>query len=165
MNIGKLFKNIPSKFKSHKFSSLSFNSKICKNGDIFFSIKGNKKNGNQFIDEAIKKGARTIVSDLKLKGIKDDVLYIKTKNSRKLLSEVSSKFYEKKPENLIAVTGTNGKSSIVNFYFQILNINKVKVASIGTLGINYPNGNKKIINTTLDPINLNKTLEELKKKI
>ena len=164
MNIGKLFKNIPSKFNNHKFSSLSFNSKICKNGDIFFSIKGNKKNGNQFIDEAIKKGARTIVSDLKLKGIKDDILYIKTKNSRKLLSEVSSKFYEKKPENLIAVTGTNGKSSIVNFYFQILNINKVKAASIGTLGINYPNGNKKIINTTLDPINLNKILEELKKK-
>ena len=164
MNIGKLFKNIPSEFNNHKFSSLSFNSKICKNGDIFFSIKGNKKNGNQFIAEAIKKGARTIVSDLKLQGIKDDILYIKTKNSRKLLSEVSSKFYEKKPENLTAVTGTNGKSSIVNFYFQILNINKVKAASIGTLGINYPYGNKKIINTTLDPINLNKTLEELKKK-
>jgi murE/murF fusion protein len=164
MNIGKLFKNIPLEFKNHKVSSLSFNSKICKNGDIFFSIKGNNKNGNQFIAEAIKKGARTIVSDLKLQGIKDDILYIKTKNSRKLLSEVSSKFYEKKPENLIAVTGTNGKSSIVNFYFQILNINKVKAASIGTLGINYPYGNKKIINTTLDPINLNKTLEELKKK-
>ena len=164
MNIGKLFKNIPSEFNNHKFSSLSFNSKICKNGDIFFSIKGNKKNGNQFIAEAIKKGARTIVSDLKFQGIKDDILYIKTKNSRKLLSEVSSKFYEKKPENLIAVTGTNGKSSIVNFYFQILNINKVKAASIGTLGINYPYVNKKIINTTLDPINLNKTLEELKKK-
>ena len=164
MNIGKLFKNLPSEFNNHKFSSLSFNSKICKNGDIFFSIKGNKKNGNQFIAEAIKKGARTIVSDLKFQGIKDDILYIKTKNSRKLLSEVSSKFYEKKPENLIAVTGTNGKSSIVNFYFQILNINKVKAASIGTLGINYPYGNKKIINTTLDPINLNKTLEELKKK-
>ena len=118
MNIGKLFKNIPSKFKSYKFSNLRFNSKICKNGDIFFSIKGNKKNGNQFIAEAIKKAPRTIVSDLKLKGIKDDILYIKTKNSRKLLSEVSSKFYEKKPENLIAVTGTNGKSSIVNFIFK-----------------------------------------------
>ena len=42
MNIGKLFKNIPLEFKNHKVSSLSFNSKICKNGDIFFSIKGNK---------------------------------------------------------------------------------------------------------------------------
>ena len=84
--------------------------------------------------------------------------------SEKLLSEVSSKFYNKKPENLIAVTGTNGKSSIVNFYFQILNINKAKVASIGTLGINFPYGNKKINNTTLDTLTLNKTLEVLKKK-
>ena len=50
---------------------------------FFFSIKGNKKNGNQFIAEAIKKGAKTVVSDLKFQGIKDHILYIKTKNSRK----------------------------------------------------------------------------------
>ena len=51
-------------------------------------------------------------------------LYIKSNNPRKLLSEVASKFYQNKPKNLLAVTGTNGKSSIADFYFQILNLNK-----------------------------------------
>ena len=46
--------------------------------------------------------------------------YIFKKNIRKLLAEISFKIYKKKPKNLIAVTGTNGKSSIVNFYYQIL---------------------------------------------
>ena len=54
MNIGKLFKNLPSEFNNHKFSSLSFNSKICKNGDIFFSIKG-KKIGNPRLNKGGKR--------------------------------------------------------------------------------------------------------------
>ena len=84
MNIGKLFINIPAKFKHHQFSNINFNSKFCKNGDIFFSIKGNKKNGNKFIVDAIKRGAKTIVSDLKFRGIKGGILYIHKKNVRKI---------------------------------------------------------------------------------
>ena len=48
------------------------------------------------------------------------------------MAEVSNNLYSKKPENIIAVTGTNGKTSITNFYYQILSLNK-KVAAIGTL--------------------------------
>ena len=164
MHIGNLFNNIPNQFINHKFRNLCFNSKNCKQGDIFFSIKGTKKNGNQFILEAIKNGARTIISDRNYQGIKGNILYLKNKNIRKLLSNASSKFYSKKPKNIIGVTGTNGKSSIANFYFQILSQNKIKVASIGTLGIRTISSNKKIENTTLDPINLHKNLQMLKEK-
>ena len=51
------------------------------------------------------------------------------------LAKVSFKVFRKKPKNLIAVTGTNGKSSIADFYYQILRLNNKKVASIGTLGV------------------------------
>ena len=163
MLAGSFFKNINPKYKSHFFSGLSFNSSNVKKNNIFFSIKGTKINGNQFIKDAIKKGAKTIVSNLNFKGLKNKVLYIKTNNPRKLLSEVASKVYKNKPKNLIAVTGTNGKSSIADFYYQILNLNKKKVASIGTLGIKTYLKNLEIKNTTLDPISLNDQLQKIKK--
>ncbi len=162
MLLGKYFKNINSKYKNHYFSGVSFNSLTCKKNNIFFAIKGNSKDGNEFIKDAIKKGSKIIVSERKLHGIKNDILYIYTKNVRKLLAEISFKIFKKKPKNLIAVTGTNGKTSIANFYFQILNLNKKKVASIGTLGIQTNFNKLKVLNTTLDPISLGSNLTRLK---
>ena len=164
MKIGKILKKIDKKFKSQKFSEINFNSKKCRNGDVFFAIKGTKKNGNKFISEAINKGAKTIISDLKYEGYKNDVLFLNSNNPRQLLSEFACKNYKKKPKNLIAITGTNGKSSIANFFFQILKLNKKQVASIGTLGIHSSKLNLKTSNTTLDPITLNKNLQFLSKK-
>ena len=163
MLVGKFFRNINQKDRNHYFFGLSFNSSSVKKNNIFFAIKGTNINGNKYIKEAIKKGAKTIVSNLNFQGTKDKVLYIKTNNSRKLLSEIASKFYKNKPKNLVAVTGTNGKSSIADFYFQILKLNNKKVASIGTLGIKTHFNNLKINNTTLDPISLNKHLQKIKK--
>ena len=163
MLVGKFIKNVNSKFKGHFFSGLSFNSLNLKKNNIFFAIKGTKINGNKFIKDAIKKGARTIVSNLNFKGLKNRVLYIKSNNPRKLLSEVASKFYQNKPKNLIAVTGTNGKSSIADFYFQILNLNNKKVASIGTLGVKIDLKKSEIKNTTMDPISLNYYLQKIKR--
>ena len=164
MLVGKYFKNIDKKNYNHYFSGLSFNSKNVKKKNIFFAIRGNKINANKFIKEAIKKGATVIVSNLNFKGIKNKVLYIKTKNSRKLLSDVACKYYKNKPKNLIAVTGTNGKSSVADFYYQILSLNKKKVASIGTLGIKINKNKIKINNTTLDSILINKYLQKIKKQ-
>ena len=45
------------------------------------------------------------------------------------------KILYKKPKNIIAVTGTNGKSSVADFFHQILTLNNLPVATIGTLGV------------------------------
>ena len=164
MLIGKIIKKINSKYKKHYFSGLSFNSLTCKKDNIFFAIKGNKIDANKFIDNAIRNGAKTIVSDQKFQGKKNKILYIKSKNVRKLLSKITYSLCKNKPKNLIAITGTNGKSSIADFYFQILKLNKKKVASIGTLGIQTSSYKKQISNTTLDPITLGNCLEKLKKE-
>ena len=162
MLIGNYFKNINSKFKNHKFSGLSFNSAKCKKNYIFFAVKGNNNDGNRYIFHAIKNGAKTIISNNNFEGKKNDVLFIKSSNVRKLIAEIANKVYKKKPKNLIAVTGTNGKSSIANFYLQILKLNKKKVASIGTLGIQTNSNKKNLENTTIDPIELSKYLLKLK---
>ena len=164
MLIGKYFKKIDTKYKNHFFSGLSFNSLTCKKNNIFFAIKGNVIDGHNFIKSAIKKGAKTIISNHSFEGLKDGILYIRSSNTRKILSEISYDVCKHKPKNLIAVTGTNGKSSIANFYFQILKLNKKKVASIGTLGIQTISKKTLVTNTTLDPIQLGKQLCRLKRE-
>ena len=91
-------------------------------------------------------------------------MFIHTKNIRKLLAEIAFKIINQRPKNLIAVTGTNGKSSVADFYYQILKLNKKKVASIGTLGVKSNNFNLNLQNTTIDPIQLSQILNKLKKK-
>ena len=164
MFIGKYFKKIQPKFKKHYFSGINFNSKLCKNNNIFFAIKGNQVDGNKFIKHAIKNGAKTIVYNKKFQGFKNGILYLSCKNIRKKLSEISYKIIDTKINNLIAVTGTNGKSSICNFYFQILNLNKKKVASIGTLGIKTQFSNKSLPNTTMDSLKLSHYINNISKK-
>ncbi len=163
MLLGKLFKNINQKYKSIKFNNIRFNSKDCKSNDIFFALDGYKTNGNDYINDAIKKGARIIVSNLKNEGFnKKKILFIKSKDPRKSLSEAASRFYNKKPKNIIAVTGTNGKTSITNFYYQILSLNNKNVASVGTLGILSKNLNLKTSNTTIDSLNIHRILNKFK---
>jgi MurE/MurF fusion protein len=164
MIIGNFFKQIKLEYKNRYFSGLCFNSTKCKKDNIFFAIKGTKIDGNKFINHAIQKGANTIISNQKFEGIKNNILFIRSVNVRKLLSETAYGICKNKPKNLIAVTGTNGKSSVADFYFQILKLNKKRVASIGTLGIKTQNYLKKVSNTTIDPITLSIVLKELGKE-
>ena len=154
--------NVNKKFRNFFFSGISFDSSKVKKNNIFFAIKGIKFDGNNFIPKAIKKGSKVIISEKKIKEFKNGILFIHTKNIRKLLAEVSYKIYKNKPKNLIAVTGTNGKSSIANFYYQILKLNKKRVASIGTLGVKSNILNLNLLNTTIDPIQLGQILTKLK---
>ena len=83
----------------------------------------------------LKKGQILLFRNKNLKEKKNDILFIKSSNVRKCLSEIAYAIYKNRPKNIIALTGTNGKSSVADFYFQIMKLNKKKVASIGTLGI------------------------------
>jgi len=135
-------------------------SRKVKPGYIFVAIKGEVNRGEDFIDEAIKKGASVVVtsadSDLKL-----DIPVIKDKNPRRYLSYISSIFFNNSPETVCAITGTNGKTSTTNFLQQIWNLMGLRSSSIGTLGII---GNEEIQDTNIttpDPVLLHKTLEKL----
>ena len=156
--------NINKKFKNLNFSGLAFNSKEVKKNYIFIAIKGNKFDGNNYINDAIKNGAKIIISSKFKDQIKNNIIYLKQNNPRQILSHLSSKIFNKLPENLIAVTGTNGKTSIANFYYQILKENKKKVASLGTLGISGKSNIENTSNTTFDPIKIGKNLINLEKK-
>ena len=100
MLLKKLIKNLPQEKKNIRIKGIADNSKKVKKGFIFFAIKGSKINGEKFINEAIRKGAVSIVCAKNCKYKNNDIPIIKISNIRNYLSEVSSFFYKLKPEVL-----------------------------------------------------------------
>ena len=166
MLLKNLIKDISKEKKNITISGISIDSRKIKKNCIFFALKGNKFNGEKFIKNAINKGASVIICSkkCKIKISNQKILIIKTNKIRDLLSIVASKFYYQKPNNIIAVTGTNGKTSVADIFRQILSLNKIPAASIGTLGVKYNNKTIKTDLTSPDIISLHKYLNNLKKK-
>ena len=160
MLLKKLIKNCPISLSNIEVKGLSSDTRKLKKGDLFFALKGSQNNGEKFINHALKKGACAIISEKKVKG---NSKIIKTNNIRDLLGKICSKFYKLKPKNIIAVTGTNGKSSVADFFHQILTLNSISVATIGTLGIKTKKFKKNNL-TSPDIISLHKELNHLKEK-
>ena len=86
MFLGDYFQNIQSTYKKFFFSGISFDSTQIKKNNIFFAIKGNKIDGNDFISSAISNGAKIIVTEKKIIGLKNGILFIHSNNIRKLLA-------------------------------------------------------------------------------
>ncbi len=160
MLLKKLIKNCPKILSNIKVRGLSSDTRKIKKGFLFFALQGYKNNGENFIHQALKRGACAAISSKELRG---NPKVIKVKNVRDILGKVCSKFYVNKPKNIIAVTGTNGKSSVADFFHQILSHNNISSATIGTLGIKTKK-TKKIDLTSPDTISMHKELENLKKK-
>jgi len=164
MLLGNLLKLKNYRYNKIPVNGISFDSRKVKKNYIFFAIEGSKKSGTRYVNEAILKGASAIVVSKKFKYKNFKKPTILVKDVRKSLSMACSNYYNRKPQNIIAVTGTNGKSSVADFYYQILSLNKMAVASIGTLGIISKNYKRKTNLTSMDPLSLHKNLEILKRK-
>jgi UDP-N-acetylmuramoyl-L-alanyl-D-glutamate--2,6-diaminopimelate ligase len=122
-------------------TSISFNSKQVKNKGIFVAIKGFSVDGNSYIAEAIQKGASLIVSDVLPNKNYDDVGFLMVDNSRVALSSLSQKLYDfpDKKLKIIAVTGTDGKTSTAFMTYQLLLKNNYSVGLISTTNIDTDN--------------------------
>ena len=92
------FSSVEKKYQNFFFSDISFDSSKIKKNFIFFAIKGNKYDGNDFINDAIKKGAKIIIPEKKFAGIKNNILFIKSKNIRKLLAETAFRISDYRPK-------------------------------------------------------------------
>ena len=78
MLLNKVIKNINQKFRNIKFKNIRFNSRECKQNDIFFAIKGSNLDGKKYIDDAINNGAKIIISNNRLEGFnkKKNFIYL-----------------------------------------------------------------------------------------
>jgi UDP-N-acetylmuramoyl-L-alanyl-D-glutamate--2,6-diaminopimelate ligase len=145
-------------------------SRKIKKGDLFVAINGRKDKGKHYIDEAIQKGAICIITEDKVTDLLNPTIaYATVPNTKTFLSHACSRFYGNPSEKLhvIAVTGTNGKTTVSHLIGQLLYSQGIQVAVIGTLGL-FINGKK--INeihshlTTWSAIELHQTLAYCVKK-
>ncbi len=150
-----------------QLSGISFDSRTISHNNIYFAINGEKFNGEDFIDEAIEKGATQIVVATSSNIIqKEGVRYHFVENPRKELAILAAKFYMKQPANIVGVTGTSGKTSTVGFYRQMVEHVGMKAASIGTLGVisNEFEFDSLESMTSPDPVKLHSILKDLWKE-
>ena len=164
MLLKKIIKKLPINIQKINIKGMSLDSRQIKKNYLFFASKGKNSNGEDYILSAIKKGAGAIVCDINCKIKSKKIPIIKVKNIKETLTNACTTFYPAKPKNIIAITGTNGKSSVAEFYHQILIAQKIPVASLGTLGIKVNNKIKKTNLTTLDIISIHKELAQIKRQ-
>lgn len=119
-------------FSEYGVSGVTYDSRSTCLNDAFVAIKGEKFDGNEYIDEVLAKGAALVLTDdASKKG--DKVVFVE--DAREALAIAAGLLYPRLPENIVAVTGTNGKSSVVSYVHQILDLLGRSSALMGTLGI------------------------------
>lgn len=140
-------------------------SRKATSGSMFFAITGNASDGNIFIQDAIKNGSKFIVSRGEKFSVKkyDDVVFISVTNPRKELARICSIFWPINFDCVVAVTGTNGKSSTVDIVRQIWINSGINAASVGTLGIITKNSEIKGSLTSPGSIALHHIFDSFKK--
>ena len=127
-------------------SGISCDSNKIKKGYIFAAFNGSNNKGINYINEAITKGAVAILIDKEdIKKIKyfPNLVVIPSLLPRKKYALICNKFSNFNFSNIIAVTGTNGKTSVAWFVNNLTKLSGVRSASIGTLGIHYNSVFKK----------------------
>ena len=142
-------------------AGLSADSRRIKQGFLFVAIAGAKADGAHFSRAAAAAGAVAIAAEQRPEGLPDNVVFVAVANARRALALAAARFYPRQPATIGAVTGTSGKTSVAAFTRQIWTALGFSAASIGTVGVVSPKGEKYGALTTPDPVELHRTLDAL----
>ncbi|MET0240599.1 MAG: UDP-N-acetylmuramoyl-L-alanyl-D-glutamate--2,6-diaminopimelate ligase [Sphingobium sp.] len=133
MRLGDLGDAIPVEARDKAVSGFAIDHRKIASGAVFGAFPGARFNGEDFIPAAIAAGAVAIVArpEAKVEG----AVHIADPEPRRLFAALAARFYAPYPATVVAVTGTNGKTSTVELTRQIWRLLGEKAASVGTLGI------------------------------
>jgi UDP-N-acetylmuramoyl-L-alanyl-D-glutamate--2,6-diaminopimelate ligase len=140
---------------------ISADSRAIAAGEAFFALPGTRAHGNVFAAQAAARGAAAIITDTRLDS-DPGIPVVVVEDVRAGFARAASRL-SPQPKVAVAVTGTNGKTSIASFVRQIWAENGWKAASLGTLGIDRGDGNIEAgALTTPDSLTLHQGLAALK---
>ncbi len=142
-------------FKNYKISSITHNSNDVEKASIFIALRGNNFNGNDYISEAIKRGASCIITDDENIEEAGSCLIV-VKDARRAMSIIAKNFYNRCIDSIkvVGVVGTSGKTTTTIMLSQLLANSGKKIGIIGTNGIFIDNIRIDNKFTTPDPIDL-----------
>lgn len=130
-------------------------------GEAFFALPGSASHGNAFAAQAAAQGAAAIVTD-RAPVAKTSIPMIIVDDVRAAYARAAALQFAPQPEVAVAVTGTNGKTSVASFVRQLWAANGIAGASLGTLGVETAAGLEPGSLTTPDALSLHRSLGALK---
>jgi UDP-N-acetylmuramoyl-L-alanyl-D-glutamate--2,6-diaminopimelate ligase len=136
--------------------SLQQDSRQVKEDDVFIAIRGMNSDGHQFIEDAIARGASIIICEEPYYTDDKGVSIIEVEETRPLLGKLAQAFQGNPSKSLtnIAVTGTNGKTTVATLVWQVLNHLGEEVGLLGTVTKHYGGKEEKSRLTTADPVEI-----------
>ena len=149
-----------------EITGLCVDSRETKNGFVFFAIKGETLDGAEFAQFAVRMGALAVVATTKgAERAKADlgeftIPFLISDNPRAVLAQAAARFYPKQPRTVVAITGTNGKTSVASFVRQIFTACGRRAVNFGTTGVEGAI-RAPLSHTTPEPITLHRLLDEL----
>jgi len=151
--------------KGIKIRQVTCDSRKVQPGALFFALHGAQADGNAFIAEALKRGAVAIASEEPASGgLSAGVAWIQVREARKALATTAANFFGL-PGNalqLVAVTGTNGKTTTTSLIDAIVKASEAKTGLFGTIAYHTPLGDYPAPNTTPESVDLQGFLAEIR---
>ncbi len=123
-----------------EIAGLTADSRAVRPGFLFAALPGSRSDGRAFIDDAVAKGAVAILAPPGTLVKAPCVRLIEDPAPRRAFALLAAAFYGRQPQTVVAVTGTNGKTSTVQFVRQIWQRLGLRAACLGTLGLSAPDG-------------------------
>ncbi|EHL97817.1 putative UDP-N-acetylmuramoyl-L-alanyl-D-glutamate--2,6-diaminopimelate ligase [Acetobacteraceae bacterium AT-5844] len=142
---------------------LTADSRAVRPGFLFAALPGLRADGREFIADAVARGAGAILAPEGTEwpaGVPPRPL-LTAADARRALAQLAAGFYGAQPATIVGVTGTNGKTSTVDFLRQIWTLAGRRAASMGTLGLKAPDFPETPSLTTPDPVKLHETMAAL----
>lgn len=145
-----------------RISDVTADSREVKRGSLFFCLPGAHVDGHEFVDMAVKKGAAAVIAEKKI-NISDDVTVVYVSDTRRAMENIVPYFfdYPSRKMRMIALTGTNGKTTTTHIIAHILQCAGYKTGVIGTVHALIGNREIPTHNTTPDVIDLQRILWQM----
>jgi UDP-N-acetylmuramoyl-L-alanyl-D-glutamate--2,6-diaminopimelate ligase len=168
MRLVKLLRGVESEgaapYSDLEVAEIAYDSRKVRPGTLFFAVRGEKADGNNFAADAIARGAVAVVSDQpRPAGVSAPTPWIEVPDARRALASVAANYFGRPAEvlKLVGVTGTNGKTTTSYLVDSILRAAGCEVGLFGTIAYRLVRETRPATHTTPESLDLQSFLADV----